>query len=539
MKRSVSYDYLSSLVRALSVLLVLELSLAWLLRVNIASTIVISRISLCVLSSLFFKYLLSVWGYSVIRSLIVSLTVWTYFETILGILQIYNVVDSNNELFIVTGSFNNPNPYAGFLVVLSSITMGYCHKYKEDMLWLKPFVYVSFLLVLMVLPVTRCRSSYCALIAVLSAHIWMTDSGCQFIKKHIILILLVLSALLTALYYIKQPSSDWRMFQNKISLNSIAQNNFFGSGLGSYGATASKTQLCYFYDSLYLKHGTINIPNDLNNECRIAGRCYYAFCDYLQIGVEAGALTMITFTTLIVLLLIQLYRKRSPFFLGILSMAVTGLFSYPFCLWQNELLFAIIVSHAVCGDNDNKPLFSDFVLFLGSIIVITYGLFSFIRLKTGTTRWGEDRVFYNSGGYELYCNYCKDKVELLNSNENFMIEYGTALSKTNNLDLSDSVLSLGFISSGNPYFLILKGDNSLLRKDYYMSEEYYWRAFCCIPDRIYPLFCLAKLYKNLGREEELENIEKYVSSHRMRIESSLTDDIRKEIIKLTTRIDED
>ena len=139
----------------------------------------------------------------------------------------------------------------------------------------------------------------------------------------------------------------------------------------------------------------------------------------------------------------------------------------------------------------------------------------------------------------MYCNYCKDKVELLNSNENFMIEYGTALSKTNNLDLSDSVLSLGFISSGNPYFLILKGDNSLLRKDYYMSEEYYWRAFCCIPDRIYPLFCLAKLYKNLGREEELENIEKYVSSHRMRIESSLTDDIRKEIIKLTTRIDED
>ena len=48
----------------------------------------------------------------------VSIIGWGVYEAIYGCLQLYGYAESNNYLYKLTGSFQNPGPYAGFLATI-------------------------------------------------------------------------------------------------------------------------------------------------------------------------------------------------------------------------------------------------------------------------------------------------------------------------------------------------------------------------------------------------------------------------------------
>lgn len=534
MNEKTSIIRLSVLIQVLVIMLVVELVFAWLLNRDNSSTIAISKVLICVITFFISKYINHSFGKKAINSVIAILIIWLTYESLLGLLQIYGLADSNHSIYRLTGSFQNPNPYAGFLVVLSSIIFANYKNNSVENKFLKWGYFIPLFLVLIILPASKCRSAFCALIVAVVIY-WGKDKFFRrMLKKHYLLFLLIIITLAGAMYIWKRPSADWRLFQNKISLISIRNNGLFGGGLGHYCDNVSKTQMIYFHDALSLEDGNIIIPESLKNECRIAGRCQDAFCDFLQIGVEAGVVTMITFMVLVLLSLIYLYKAGNPFFYGLVSMMVICLFSYPLSLWQNELLFSWIIG-MTCSEMTNKKtgLLCDVFLFPISVILLLYCAPVINSIKRDNRKWIIDCAFYKTEDYSLYCDYCKDKVGTLNNNEVFMLQYGIALAEINNIELSDSVLSLGFDMCGNPAFLILLGDNCMKKNDYEMAEEYYWKSFCCIPDRVFPLSCLANLYKSQNMSDKLENIKLFVENFKPRVETGYTDYFKERTINMT------
>lgn len=487
---------------------------------------------ICVLTYQLFKFLFAVFKEAVILYAVIAISVWACYESVLGLLQIYGLIQSNNSIFSLSGSFFNPNPYAGFLAVSSAVSLACVIGHYGNNKILNAICVVQLSLAAIIIPATRCRSALCAFIVALAFVIWNNQLCRQFIRKNKIKITLSLMALSVFLYYLKKPSADWRLFQDRISVMTILNNPFWGSGLGHYEGSASAAQLDYFSSIIKINDGQVLIPAKHSADCRVSGRIQFAFCDSLQIGVEAGVFTMVMYWLLVAASLLNLYRKRSPLFYGAVSLQVISLFSYPLMLWQNRLLFALMVGESAGYglDPKSKPgLFADLGLMFLSIAVLLYCCPKMTLVRQNESAWEFDRYFFNKKEYELYCRYCEDKMSSLDCNEDFLMEYGIALSETGNYELSDSVLSVGFRFSGNPSFKILLGDNSVLKKDYVKAEMYYWDSFCCIPDRLFPLSRLAGLYETNGKSDCLNNLKRFVAGFHPRIESELTELIREKI----------
>lgn len=532
MKSSVKRLCKPEFVGLLALVLVMCFTVAWLNRIDNASTGAITGLMICALAYQVFRRSFSVFRDAAIRYVVIIISFWACYEAILGLLQIYRVVDSNNTVFSLTGSFFNPNPYAGFLAVSWAVSLAYILDHHEKSRFLKVITVIQLILAGIIIPATRCRSALCAMIVVTILIMQKNQLCHHFIVKNRAKVMVLLMALAVFLYILKKPSADWRLFQDRISVLTITHNPFWGSGLGHYQGSASVTQMDYFSSRIKLNDGNVLIPSNLSPECRTSGRIQFAFCDALQIGVEAGLFTMIVYWLLVLASLWNLYRRKSPLFYGAVSIQVISVFSYPLMLWQYKLLFALMTGESASDGYDCKKragLFANLGMIVVSIVVLSCCIPGMLSVRKDRSAWEMDRYFFNRKEYELYCRYCEDKISSLDCNEDFLMEYGIALSETGDYALSDSVLSVGFKNSGNPSFKILLGDNSILKDDYYAAERYYWDSFCCIPDRLLPLSRLAELYKASGEADCLNNLKEFVDGFHPRIESELTELIREKI----------
>ena len=506
---------------------------AWSDNADNASTVMITGICACVIVYLAFKHLLASFRVQTTRTVIVLLSVWVCLEAVLGLLQNYGVAASNHRLYQLTGSFLNPNPYAGFLVVSCSVLAAYHYQHPDENGCIKALIMASLILSAVVLPATRCRAAFCSGAAVLGLMLWKRPAVRHFMVSNAKLVITVLLVFSGLLYVWKKPSADWRMFQDKISVITIVQNPMRGCGLGRYGGAASRTQACYFKERLELNDGNVVIPALIRAECRKAGWSPYAFCDPLQIGAEAGVPAMLAFLLLVAVSLMVLHRKDSPFFYGALAMQIISLFCYTVQLWQNELLLMIMLAESASyAPVSRRSALMDCGLTVVSVLMLCHCVPAWTAIKKETAAWERDRFFYDTGHYELYCRYCDDRLCHLDCNDDFMLEYGLALHHAGDIEKSDSVLRAGFDYSGNPAFRIALGDNRLLKGDYAAARECYWNAFCCIPDRLLPISRLAVLYKAEGRIDCLSNLIRFARGFKMRIESDVTERIRQEMTQM-------
>ena len=531
------FNHSSKVIRLLIVLLVVEFTIVWIHTMNNISNIIITRFFLCVLGCLGIMILFSVNNTKGKKCLIILITVWALYEVVLGALQNYRIIESNHVVFSITGSFINPNPYACFLVVSFAILSSFRFKSNDKNRCLETIIDITLFLIIIVLPSTKCRAAFCAFIVVIAIHLWRNPEWRKYITCHAMIIIPLLLLSTVMLYMWKKPSADWRLFHNKMSMLAILKNWLLGSGLGNYGNAISLTQLEYFRERILMHEGCLMIPKVYSNECERSNWSKSAFCDPLQIGVEAGVFTMITYMTLVILSILQLKKRGSSLFYGAIALQITSLFSYSMELWQNELLLVLMIGEAACGDS-KKRANKWFYVSLASVSVagLLFCYPTIRKAKREKKEWQLDRHYYNIEEYKLYSDYCRERVCSQDCNEEYLMEYGIALSRIGETSLSDSILSLGFACSGNPAFLLLLGENSLLRLDYKQAETYFWDSFCCVPDRIMPLNRLARVYQMQKKKDCLENLKRSISTFKPRIESEITKLLREETDKMIVEL---
>jgi len=497
----------NTLLWILTSMLFIELAFAWYSNCNSVSGRQMQTVAVCCICisiSFWFFRIQKEWITTLSYTALVAITVY---EILLGIMQMLGIARSEHALFMLTGSFPNPNPYAGFLAVmfcmiLSIVLSGKCHKP-----WLACTLRIILYALAILIPITMCRSAIIAMAVGTGLILYRYSLPVRkFILKNGILLLVAAICLMVLLYLWKLDSANGRAFIYRIATLTMLANGFRGVGLGHYQWAATQTQIDYFKDRIPFSNGQFEIPDDISRECLLSGNPDFAFCDPLQLGVEAGVLTMITYLCVIVLTLIVLYRSKSALFYGLLAAQITSLVSYSMNLWLFQIFTAICIGCALCNTSRKAGMLMLAGQTVPGVMASALILVALPFHRCSYNEWQEDRVFYSSGAHSHYADCCSGFEHDLDYSWTFMYEYGYALSQTGNLEKSDSILQCGAKRFGNNAFHMLLGDNAAARQDYEMAQEYYWNSFCISPHHLAPLYRLALMYNEQGNREGFMNI---------------------------------
>lgn len=529
-------------IMAILLVLVVTLLVCWLLFesavVYIHEQALIDRLYFYVCFGMVLSFAFRLWPVKIERLIIYSLTLFAALEGIKGLMQIYGFAAPGNRLFVLTGSFLSPGPYGGFMAVLSCILIAWMSNNRKNQnksifqMIERCIILFALIAALVVIPASQSRAAILAMASSLFLLFLNNVVIRSFLKKHWIVLTFMGITLCTVGYYVKKPSADGRWMIFKIDTRALLNNGITGCGLGHFSNAYSEAQYEYFLQDITIDKGILDMGGSQTSDRHRAGSPLYAFNDYLQMGVEAGPVAMFLYAVMMLLSIIILLSENSPIAYGQVTLSIFGLFSYPICLWQFQLLLTVFMSVSItyCFKVlQCKRLRVHLGFLVMTAVPVLFKAHDMIITMEQYRNWTRDRYFFGIEEYGIYADYCGDKINTLDYVGDYLFEYGYSLSQTGNLELSDSVLNATLSVKCNPDVLMLMGDNSLARKDYARAEQLYTKAFIMLPDRLKPLCRLAKTYWKRGDMESLNNIKNSIDNFHPRIESDITESLRNEV----------
>ncbi len=215
-------------------------------------------------------------------------------EAIWGLRQIYGFAVSNHSLYALTGSFYNPGPYSGYLVMIFPLCLHEWLNLKEktEHTWIELGKYYMalgvMLLILCVLPAGMSRSAWIAA-AVSGAWVYGMHVSWgsklkeirKIYKRKVVLACIAGSIIFIvigySLFQLKATSANGRLFMWKISTLAIAESPIIGHGTGNFASAYGRAQENYFANGEYSE-----------TEELVAGSPEYVFNEYLQVAIEYG-----------------------------------------------------------------------------------------------------------------------------------------------------------------------------------------------------------------------------------------------------------
>ena len=494
--------------------------------------------------------------------LICLVTVACGIETCIGIMQLLGFCHSSAHLFIITGSFGNPGPYGGFLAVCISLLAAYYILEKKKTT--KPGVLMNVvaavvLLAFIILPFTKSRASYlaigCSLVLFLAGYYRKSQVLSSFLKKYGVALACSVAVVGICAYLIKKPSADGRFFINKICVKTMAENGLKGSGLGSFSGAYGKTQYSFFKEQIDKKGQNDMDWRVINEHDRItADSPNKAFNEYFLIGVEAGPVVMLLFIAIIIIAVITSYQRETIWCYGLCAFAVFALFSYPlhYICFRLFLLILLLLSILDKGNGSitltRKHTSTPKRVIWISAYCLCLILLSFVIVgrdyktrgnKIAKSIWEKAEKRYNMGYYDYVLEDFESIYPYMNHDYKYLFAYGQSLSKTGYYEKSDSILEIGTEISSDPMFWNIMGNNSLASGRYREAEERYKHAFHMLPNRLYPLCLLAKLYYAENDTIRFLEMADMVDSFIPKIESAETETLRADIRQLRTTIELD
>lgn len=449
----------------------------------------------------------------------------------IGFYQVIKYLKNDNSPFIITGPFDNPGIFGGFIsVVICILIPSYKTLFKSKYIHL---IYeLSIFTSIIFLSFSTSRTAVMSLIISMLVYNCRKQEIKVKFKKYFPFLFLFSLTIVICAYYWKKPSADGRFFINRISFRIIKNNFSHGVGLGNFAGAFGQEQSIFFKEQLSEIGRNFGFSvKKLKKYINVAGCPDNAFNEYLNIGVEYGVPIMIIFIMIIITGIYNSYKKNNHWCYGLISSSIFSLFSYPLHIWQFQVLLPVII---ISCFRDSKPLCFAPPFLRITFLLFILSFFSFIipsnmQYCKANKIWKDKQKWYE---YEYY-DYVVEDYELLfpylKRNKQFLFEYGRSLNKTENYEKSDSILSLGTLISSDPMFWNVMGNNSLALGKYREAEERYMHAFYMVPNRLYPLTLLAKLYHTEKDTVRFLEMAEIVETFVPKIESYNTELLRSEI----------
>ena len=455
-------------------------------------------------------------------------------EALWGLAQLYGFTPSHHSRFELTGSFFNPGPYSGFLVAILPLALYYTLTACRVVRVLSGIVMVLFILVL---PATMSRGAWLAAMAgcsfVLSDYFHLRHHLGSLYRKHRMYLtvisaclLLVATGLLTGVYHMKKESADGRWLIWKVSSTLVSSHPATGVGFGNFPGAYGEAQAAYFA-------ADARSPQ----EELVADAPETAFNEFVQITTETGIIGLLLFLGIIFFALRATCSAGMTGQAGVIGSLVAFLvfscFSYPFNVLPLLIVFALLVAQCsvshVPGSRWITGLF--YLSLLLPVYLITTG--SETR-EQAYRRWQSERLYFNMQIFERTVDNYRKLYPLLKDQPAFLFEYGQCLSRTQQPEASNRILEEASRLSSDPMIHNITGKNYQTLKQYPQAEAAYLQASRMVPNRLYPLYLLAKMYDESGQTDKAITTARLVLEKAPKIPSSATEEIKRDMQKLIT-----
>ena len=455
-------------------------------------------------------------------------------ELIWGLLQLSGKVASNHIDFKITGSFDNPGPYAAYLAsvfpaalyLLLNKTAGKTNRI------------ISLLFIAGctgVLPTTGARASWLGVItAIFVVVLFRYRIYVLFKKKYILVVsVVILTAVFLAagnfLYHYKVQSSQGRLFIWKNCITLVKERPLAGHGFNSYPVQYNNVQENYF---------RLN-PEDEQNSW-LADNIEYAFNEYLQITVELGIAGLIIFLAPVIYLSLLFFRKKDreimhiSMFALLMCIILMAFVTYPFRNLPVYLNYYFAL--AVLSGMDDRSIARyelkkkkyRLLYITGMVLIIVFSVLQIKRYKA-QKKWkaasAEIRGASSARAQKIY----REIYPLLRHDKYFLYNYGAEFSVLGNYKESVDILeeTTRYLNDADTYIYLANsytGTGNLKK-----AEQCLLKASCIMPGKFYPQYRLVLLYDETGRKEEALILAKKLVNKPVKVSSSIVENIRTEM----------
>lgn len=451
-----------------------------------------------------------------------------------GILQLYGFCNSNHFFYRITGPFINPGPYSGYLAMLLPICF---HNLLLSKDWQRYYWWGAFALMFCIIPATMSRSAWLAisvsLLWVLEMHNGWLRTCRLYVKENLhkamglasgIGILVMLTFIM--LFHLKADSVRGRLFIWKNTYTAMIEKPLTGYGPGSFHMVYGKAQAAYFAAD----DGTAE-------ERRVAGFAEYAFNDYLQSCVEGGCVLLL----LILLFGIVVFRKGLAYkqygFCGALfSLSVFALSSYPLQVLSFGIAF--IVFSAVCVSLEEQEMQiwkrrNLLAVTLSCLLCIgaVFGVSRLYGLNELGERWNNANLLYSYNACNTASEIYESLYSKLNYHPTFLKSYAGSLYSEGKYLEACKVLERAKLVSCDSNIWNLQGRYYQMAGCYLLAEQTFLESLLLTPERIYPYYLLAKLYREpkFWNEKKARQMAIIVMTKSPKVYSKAIDEMRKEM----------
>lgn len=449
----------------------------------------------------------------------------TAYEAALGIWQACSGI-SHNQLYLATGSMFNPGPYSAYIVLGMTLAIGILHDARSDD-WHKPrsgaLLGTCATLVLagcFIVTLTRSRSAMMA-IAIATTWIFRKDI------KHKYAVPATAIAIVGAclLLYMKMGSAMGRIIIYWQSIGMIVDKPLFGCGIGSFGGEYGRQLVTFF-------------ANSYNSQmfAKYADVADYAFCDLLQVIAEQGAIGGTLCLTFVALSLVGLKRQSPHLALAFAALITFSLFSYPMQIFP---LQTITVCLSACGQTGCRGISTK--RWHSTILSLVCSMSALACQNLSQSRYIAQTEYSNIKGItnsSLIADYYS-LLPLCADNKQFLFDFARLLQANGRHFDACAMLRRGAMVSGDPMFHVLMGNSLRAMGKYDEAVECYDRAFCILPNRLYPLYRKMMLYKEIGNAAKAHQSARKLLKVKPKVESSATREMRKDAKVILQRFNAD
>lgn len=433
--------------------------------------------------------------------IVFALVLYGLWEAWLGLGQFIHG-NSRHYLYLLTGSFLNPGPYSAILAMglVMAIYWKRTHSCK--------YLYLPIAAFVIILPATWSRAALLAT-AVCVGIIYWNEWKRWFwwvVASGIVVGL--------GLYFVKAGSADGRSIIYLISILNITHHPILGSGIGSFFHQYAE-EMARFSQG----HPDFNFQS--------ADVLDYAFNDLLRVGVEQGIIGIAFAIAVIVLTFRALGRKGQILRMGLSTLFIFSLFSYPFELLPYQIIMVLICSYAGAYKNNRSDVWNKLTigicLSVLYVIIIMNPVIHLLAEQISKRFVAEsDYQYVKDGTHNYSISDYYYLMPLMKENAHFIFDFGKILSERGRYNDSNAVLRQGILISNAPMFYTLIGNNFRHMKEIQHAELYYKKAFAVLPNRLYPLYCLMLLYYETGDEVRSKRMARMIIAFKCKIENKET-----------------
>ncbi len=468
-------------------------------------------------------------------------------QIIIGNLQLYGLVNSNNSFFKTTGSFFNSGPYAGYLAAVFPISLFIFKNKKVEIFGgrvgkiIQTVILLNIIGTFSIVPVLQSRASFLtilfAVIIIYYKNIslfynsFINRKATKFLFYFFLVGIVIAGSVF--LISFKKESSKGRYLILKTTSRMIIDKPLFGFGYDMFRSDYMD------YQADYLK------SHIDKNEATNADNTVYAFNEPLQFVVENGIVGMI----LLVIFLYFLLKNSDGnndlvrlAIIGLLAIFIFSVFSYPSEILPIKcvvfLYISILASYYRANSvielnlqkavpNSSIKLIAIMPLLLGSLLSFL-SFYQTINFEQAFFGWGQASKKYDDKDFYDSKIECEKIYPILEQNGDFLTDYGKTLFFLKEYNKGIEVLRQAKLYIDNTVLEETLGDCQRAIKDYKNAEGSYNLASEMKPSSYFNKFLLFKLYEETPQTSKAIKTAQELLKLKIKVQSEAIDAMRNE-----------